>query len=180
MIDYSLFRQVGKDTVIYDYTTVLNPQVIRLGENVRIDSHCKIEGGQSCWISKNVHIASFCHINTGGGRLFLGTGVGIASGVKIITGHPDLDYLEITPNNPDTPPAIRDLVVIHAHAFLCVNSIIQPGVHVRRGAIVYPGAVVTKDVQPYDIVAGVPAKVIGNRLNNVKFLNAVIEATNTK
>lgn len=52
---------------------------------------------------------------------------------------------------------------IGAYAWICSRSIILPGVKIGEGAIVASGAIVTKDVPPYAIVGGVPAKVIGQR-----------------
>lgn len=54
-------------------------------------------------------------------------------------------------------------VEIGSYAWICSRSIILPGVKIGEGAVVASGAVVTKDVEPYTIVGGVPAKVIGNR-----------------
>ena len=45
---------------------------------------------------------------------------------------------------------------------------ILKGVHIGRGAVVAAGAVVTKDVAPFTIVGGVPAKKIGNRFKSVE------------
>lgn len=45
------------------------------------------------------------------------------------------------------------------------NAMIMPGVHIGDGAIVGGGAVVTKDVPPYAVVAGVPAKIIKYRFD---------------
>ena len=44
-----------------------------------------------------------------------------------------------------------------------MRAIVLPGVHIGRGAVVAAGAVVTQDVDPLDIVAGVPARRIGRR-----------------
>lgn len=52
---------------------------------------------------------------------------------------------------------------IGAYAWICSRSIILPGVKVGEGAVVASGAIVTKDVPPYAIVGGIPAKVIGQR-----------------
>lgn len=54
-------------------------------------------------------------------------------------------------------------VIIHDYAWICSHSIILPGITIGEGAIVASNAVVTKDVLPYTIVGGVPAKVIGKR-----------------
>lgn len=54
-------------------------------------------------------------------------------------------------------------VTIGDYAWICSRSIILPGVTIGEGAVVASGAVVTKDVAPYTIVGGIPARVIGNR-----------------
>lgn len=59
-------------------------------------------------------------------------------------------------------------VEIGAYAWICSRSIILPGVKVGEGAIVASGAIVTKNVEPYTIVGGIPAKLIGNR-NHEKY-----------
>lgn len=54
-------------------------------------------------------------------------------------------------------------VTIGAYVWICSRSIILPGITIGEGAVIASGAVVTKDVPPYSVVAGVPAKVIGHR-----------------
>jgi acetyltransferase-like isoleucine patch superfamily enzyme len=69
----------------------------------------------------------------------------------------------------DVPIVQTDLdirpVRIGAWADVGMNAIVLPGITVGKGAIVGAGAVVTKDVPPFAIVAGVPARVIGMRPN---------------
>ncbi len=57
-------------------------------------------------------------------------------------------------------PYIRKPIIIEDNASIGMRSIIMPGVTIGRGAVVAAGAVVTKDVPPYTIVAGNPAKII--------------------
>lgn len=54
-------------------------------------------------------------------------------------------------------------VIIEDYAWLCSRCIILPGVKIGKGAVVASGAVVSKDVEPFSIVGGIPAKVIGQR-----------------
>lgn len=54
-------------------------------------------------------------------------------------------------------------VEIGPYAWVCSRSVILPGVKIGEGAIVASGAIVTKDVEPYVIVGGIPAKTIGLR-----------------
>jgi acetyltransferase-like isoleucine patch superfamily enzyme len=57
----------------------------------------------------------------------------------------------------------RAPVTIGEDVWLGTKSVILPGVTIGDGAVIGAGAVVTKDVEPYAIVAGVPARVIGRR-----------------
>lgn len=54
-------------------------------------------------------------------------------------------------------------VEIGAFAWICSRSIILPGVKIGEGAVVASGAIVTKDVEPWTVVAGIPARIIGKR-----------------
>lgn len=54
-------------------------------------------------------------------------------------------------------------VIIEDDVWIGIRTIILPGVKIGRGAIIAAGAVVSKDVEPWSIVGGVPAKVIKNR-----------------
>lgn len=54
-------------------------------------------------------------------------------------------------------------VVIEDHVWIGMRALILPGVHIGRGAVVAAGAVVTRDVEAGSIVAGVPARRVGQR-----------------
>lgn len=60
-------------------------------------------------------------------------------------------------------------VVIEDYAWISCRVVILPGVTIGQGAVVAAGAVVTKDVPPYEIVGGVPAKVIGERTKDLRY-----------
>ncbi|WP_370630610.1 DapH/DapD/GlmU-related protein [Mucilaginibacter sp. 21P] len=65
-------------------------------------------------------------------------------------------------NSPDFAQAGAP-VVIEDYAWVCSRAIILPGVTIGRGAVVAAGAVVTRDVAPYTVVGGTPAKKIADR-----------------
>ena len=56
-------------------------------------------------------------------------------------------------------------VEIGAYAWICSRSIVLPGIKIGEGAVVASGAIVTRDVEPWTVVAGRPAKPIGKREN---------------
>lgn len=60
-------------------------------------------------------------------------------------------------------------VVVEDYAWLSYRSVVLPGVTIGKGAVVAACAVVTKDVAPYTIVAGIPAKKIGDRNPNLSY-----------
>ena len=72
--------------------------------------------------------------------------------------------IDIT-NDEKRPEDDRD-IIFDGDNWIGANSIILKGVVVGVGAVIAAGAVVTKDVPPYSIVGGVPAKVIKMRKND--------------
>jgi len=95
-----------------------------------------------------------CALDTRGG-LRIGNHVSISPEVAILTADHDRDL-------PDFPLRARP-VAIEDHVWIGMRAMILPGVRIGRGAVVAAGAVVTRDVAPLSVVAGVPARVIGQR-----------------
>ena len=87
--------------------------------------------------------------------LTIGADVSISPEVAILTTQHDL-------NDPEFALQGRR-VVIEDHVWIGMRAIVLPGVTIGRGAVVAAGAVVTRDVAPLDIVAGVPARPVGRR-----------------
>jgi len=95
-----------------------------------------------------------CHLD-GRGGLEIGSNVSVSPGVWILTDEHDI-------NDPDFPEVLTP-VRIEDYAFIGSKAMILPGVTIGRGAVVGAGAVVTRNVAPFEIVAGVPARTIGQR-----------------
>jgi len=108
-------------------------------------------------IGKGVDISGFVFIEESYPHLVtIEDNVDIGPGVKIVT-H-DSSYHNI---NPEIP-ILTDEVIIKKNAYIGTGAIILPGVTIGESSIVAAGAVVTRDVPPRKIVAGIPAKVIGS------------------
>jgi acetyltransferase-like isoleucine patch superfamily enzyme len=60
----------------------------------------------------------------------------------------------------------KKITIVESEAWIGQRSIVLAGLKIGRGAIIAAGSVVTKDVSPYTIVGGVPAKFIKNRFRN--------------
>jgi len=91
----------------------------------------------------------------------IGDHVSLSIGCKILT-------LSHDPQSPAFEP-VGAPVCIHDHAWIGAFATILPGVTIGQGAVVGAGSIVTKDVAPYAIVAGSPAKVMGQRTRDLQY-----------
>lgn len=132
---------LGNNSEIKDFViirTFKNPVVI--GKYSQLNPFTVIYGGSGVYIGDNVMIAPHCMI-AAGDHDFKQTEIPIRFAGSLTKG----------------PVYIDDNVWIGA------NCTITDGVKIGREAVVAANSVVTKDIAPYDIVAGVPARIIGNR-----------------
>ena len=115
------------------------PQNIKLGYNVFINRGVYLTAPAQITIGDNALIGPFCMLNSGS-HLY--------SNPKMIIRNQGHKIAPIT---------LEDDVWLGAH--VCV----MPGVTIHKGAVVAANAVVTKDVPPFTVVAGVPAREINRR-----------------
>lgn len=115
-------------------------------ELIVVGAHCTI--GDSCFLD-------------GRSRLTIGDSVNLGSHVTIYTREHDV-------NSPDFAETGAG-VVIGDHAWVASYAIVLPGVTIGEGAVVAAGAVVTKDVPPFTIVGGNPARFIAARSRDLRY-----------
>ena len=155
------FREIGENVIIEDGVLVFHPENISIGNNVYIGHGAILKGyyKNEMVIGSHTWIGAGCFFHSGGG-ITIGEAVGIGPRVMILTSaHKDQDlsipvlYQEIETKS----------VAIESGSDLGIGSVILPGVTVGTGAIVGAGSIVTKDVEPYHIVVGNPARVLRKR-----------------
>jgi acetyltransferase-like isoleucine patch superfamily enzyme len=119
------------------------------------------------FLSRNVRLGRRNVINFG--CLFDGRGYEIRTGSDVSIG-PAATILTLG-HDPRSPAFAGSggPVVIEDHVWICYGALLLPGVTVGEGAVVGAGAVVTRDVPRCSIVAGNPAKVIGERPMGLKY-----------
>ncbi|MBS5112454.1 MAG: sugar O-acetyltransferase [Coprobacillus cateniformis] len=108
--------------------------------------------GKNIYFGKNVFINANCSFQDQGG-IYIGNNVLIGHHVVMAT----LNH-GILPEERSTLTAKP--IVIHDQVWIGANATILAGVTIGEGFIIGAGAVVTKNVEPYSVVAGVPAKII--------------------
>lgn len=132
----------NKDSISIGYNTILNPENITIGNNTYINhngffkasNNARIIIGDNCLISYNVHMRTDTH--------------NYMNKNKIISeqGHNEND------------------IIIGNDVWIGYGVQIMSGVTIGDGAVIGAGSIVTRDVEPYSVVAGVPAKKIKNRI----------------
>ena len=141
---------------------VLHPDTFEIGDAVFIGSQTYLQGRHDgrCVIGAHTWIGPQSYLDCR--DLELGEYVGWGPGAKVLGS-------EHTGLPADLPIIQTDLVIkpvrVHDGADIGVNAVLLPGITVGRSAIVGAGAVVTKDVAPYAIVAGVPARFLRSRVD---------------
>ncbi|MEM9135464.1 MAG: DapH/DapD/GlmU-related protein [Actinomycetota bacterium] len=146
---------------------------VTLGSDVHLGAGTKLESvaGHGLTVGSNVYIGKYCTIEVDGS---IGDHVLIANNVGIVGRH-DHDYSAVGVGMRSAPhvadpdysgPGDGDRVEIGADVWIGYGAVILGPVTVGRGAVVAAGAVVVKDVEPYDIVGGSPAKPLGRRFTD--------------
>jgi acetyltransferase-like isoleucine patch superfamily enzyme len=153
--------ELGHNVVFEAGVLIFHPENIRLGSNIYIGHQTILKGyyHNEMVIEDNTWIGQGCFFHSAGG-LHIGRNVGIGPHVKIITSYHEDEGREV--------PILFSRIamaetIVEDDCDLGVGSIILPGVRVGRGSQIGAGAVVTKDVEPYSVMAGVPARLLKKR-----------------
>jgi acetyltransferase-like isoleucine patch superfamily enzyme len=133
-----------------------------VGTNVQIGSNCKFVNPKRITIGNNVLINHHVEMEATGGEIILGNFILIGMHAKFINANHKFDDWK----KPISLQGIsQSKIILEDDIWIGMHAIILPDVTIGRGSIVAAGAVVTKDVEPYSIVGGVPAKIIKYRFD---------------
>lgn len=142
--------RLGENCYIGRYCEI-GPNVILIGDNVSIQDRCillgDIEIGSNCLFAPNVFVSSFTHH------------------YALIPEQLIKDQDQLVMSDDFLENKYSRKVVIHEDCWIGINSVVMRGITIGKGAVVGANSVVTKDIAPYTVVAGTPARVIKTRLN---------------
>ena len=139
----------------------LEAYLARHGQGTGVQMGCRFLNGRKIQLGDRNVINFGCLLD--GRRYSIRTGddVSIGPEAAILT----LGHDPQSPNFSDKGGE----VVIGNKVWICYRAIILPGVSIGEGAVVGAGAVVSRDVEPYTIVAGSPARVVGARTKDLHY-----------
>jgi acetyltransferase-like isoleucine patch superfamily enzyme len=131
--------RIGRDSSIHMGAFVTG-DFITIGDNVVINRRCYLDGRIGIEIGNNVSIS------------------------------PET-YLVSMEHDPDHPwfATRGDKIVIQDHVWIGARAIIRPGITIGEGAVIGAGAVVTRDIGPYRVAVGVPAREIRDRSRDIRY-----------
>ena len=135
-----LGMKIGERSIIYMGLETREPKRVSIGKDTSIGHNCILDGRKG---------------------LMIGDHVNLSSEVMIWTLQHDM--------NDSGFKAVGGAVEIGDYAWVSARVIILPGRKIGKGAVVAAGSVVTKDVEDYAIVGGVPAKKIGERNRDLDY-----------
>jgi maltose O-acetyltransferase len=131
-----------------------------LGENSRISHKVKVQNAENITLGRDTHITNNVILN-GIGGIEIGNDVLVGYETIIMTSGRKFSSLDIPIRKQGSE---LKKVVIGNDVWLGTRVIVLPGVTVGDGAVIGSGAVITKDIPPYSVAVGVPARVVRKRL----------------
>ena len=138
-----LGAHIGPKTVFHFRTEIRQPWTLTVGKGSIIGDNALLDARSGLHIGRNVNLSSNVSIYT------------------LQHDHRDARF--------GTPQHRKMAVEIDDRVWIGANVVILPGVHIGEGAVCCAGCVVTQDVPPYAVVAGIPAKQVNERPRNLTY-----------
>lgn len=132
----------------------------KIGKKTYIDMGCYYMCPFKLSVGNYTHINRECFLDCRG-SIEIGNRVSISHRVNLVTGSHDI--------NSSANDYISKPIKIEDYVFIGFGATILQGVTIGKGAVICAGACVTKNVAPYAVVGGIPAKVIRNRRHELNY-----------
>ncbi|MHB8209618.1 acyltransferase [Mucilaginibacter sp.] len=132
----------------------------KIGNKSAVFMDCVFDCKKGFIMGDNSVINAKCRLDNRG-NLIIGSNVSISQEVIILTADHDLNSSDFAGRSSQ--------VIIEDYVWIGTRAIILPGCIIGKGAVIAAGALVTKSVSPYTVVAGVPAKYIANRNTDLSY-----------
>lgn len=171
------FKGLGKNVCISSAASIVFPENVRIGDNVRIDDFVHIIAPSPGYL----HIGNYVHIGAGA---FLGCGAGVellnfsglSQGVRLHSSSDDYSGLFLT--NPTVPKELRRIdmraISVGEHAIAGSGAVILPGANLETGVALGTLSVAHRTLKEWGIYAGNPAKFIANRSKRLLALEPMV------
>lgn len=155
-IVYHLFFRTLPGPLFYGWRNML----LRLF-GAKIGNNCKIRSSIKVWAPWNIELGDFVAIGQNTelysvDKIIVGTKVAISQGAYICTASHDI--------STHSKPLITAPIIINSFAWVAADAFVGMGVTIGEGAVVGARACVFKDVAPWTVVGGNPAKFIKERV----------------
>lgn len=136
----------------------------KIGENCSLSTDISYSNGSNIYIDNHVSIGRRGNLMATNATITIKEHVVSSDGLTIVTGDHErkIGYFcsEIDETIKSKDSGLDQPVVINEDVWIGINVTILKGITIGRGATLCAGAVITKDVPPYSICGGVPAKFI--------------------
>lgn len=159
----------GDKVCIANDVILHNPHNIIVGNNVRIDSQCILIAGKNTKIKigNNVHISAGCYFYGNSGNITLEDYTCTSARCILYTSNDD--YTEGYATNSVVDASIKNVtngdIYIKKHCVVGCNSVVLPNVILEHGTSVGSHSLIKRNTNPFDVIAGSPAKFIKKRKN---------------
>ena len=168
-IKFRSVGQLGNNVVVCKGMQLINPQYMKIGDLCWFGPGCRIEAWDhynntdyhpQIIIGRDVRINSTCHIGSIN-RIEIEEECLFGSHVMLM----DHAHGSNLPEEMELHPSKRELfskggIHIGKRCWLCENVVVLPGVTIGEGCVIGANSVVVKDIPPYSVAAGIPAKVV--------------------
>lgn len=170
-------KKYGDNVLISRNAVLYNPELLEIGNHVRIDDFTTISG--RIVLGDYIHIAQFCGLYGGGEGIYMDDFSGLSSRVVIYAVSNDYSGESLT--NPTVPEKYKKTdkeMAVHLgrHVIVGTTSVILPGVTIGEGSSVGALSLCSKSLEPWGVYVGSPARRVKERSKKLLELEKELRA----